>query len=255
MLRALDIQGYHSKAEGPEKLLLWVDVALKSYTHLKSCRTLEHSLLVLGMALEARHLETAGHTQRVVRLAETLGRALGLSGKRLDSLRQGAYLHDLGKLCVPDAILLKPGPLTAEEWAIVREHAQQGFAMAAHIPGVDPDALAIIHHHHERWDGTGYPAGLAGTAIPLPARLFAICDVYDALTSARPYKPAWSPLQSEHELWRQSGRHFDPDLVTTFLSLNRTIGRTATTVKRNAVRQRPPMKPIGCERLQKLMEL
>ena len=230
MLQTLAIQGYHSKAEGPEKLLMWVDVALKSYTHLKSYRMLENSLLILGLALEARHLETAGHTQRVVQLAEALGRTFGLSGKRLESLRQGAYLHDLGKLCVPDTILLKPGPLNQQEWIIVEAHAQQGFDLAAHIPGLDPDALAVIRHHHERWDGAGYPVGLIGAEIPLPARIFAICDVYDALVSARPYKPAWSPAQTEQELVRQQGRHFDPEVVEAFLALDRVERQAAALV-------------------------
>jgi len=108
LLQELDIQGYHSKMEGPEKLLWWVDLAIKGYEHLRTYRTLEHSLLVLGVALEARNLETAGHTQRVVRQAGDLGRRLGLSKNQLEALRQGAYLHDLGKLCIPDNILSNP---------------------------------------------------------------------------------------------------------------------------------------------------
>lgn len=219
MLQRLDIQGYHSKIDGPEKLLLWVDIALNSYEHLRTCRTLEHSLLVMGLALEARHLETNGHTQRVVQLAEQIGRKLGLPGKRLEALRQGAYLHDLGKLCVPDAILLKPDALTLDEKAVMQSHAQQGFTLAAHIPGVTAEALHVILYHHEQWDGNGYPMGLRGEATPLLARIFMVCDVYDALTSVRPHKPAWSHPQACEELWRQRGRQFDPAIVDAFLAL------------------------------------
>lgn len=224
MLQSLDIQGYHSKIDGPEKLLLWVDIALNSYEHLRACRTLEHSLLVMGLALEARNLETAGHTQRVVQLSEKLGRKLGLAGKCLDALRQGAYLHDLGKLCVPDAILLKPEALRAEEWLLLKSHAQQGFALAAHIPGVTQEALNVIQYHHEQWDGSGYPAGLAGEAIPLLARIFMVCDVYDALTSVRPYKEVWSHDQACEELRYQRGRQFDPAVVEAFLALDHVEG-------------------------------
>lgn len=220
LLHRLDIQGYHSKIDGPEKLLLWVDIALNSYEHLRACRTLEHSLLVMGLALEARNLETAGHTQRVVQLAEQVGRKLGLSGRRLEALRQGAYLHDLGKLCVPDAILLKPEALRPEEWLLMKSHAQQGFALAAHIPGVAQEALNVIQYHHEQWDGSGYPAGLAGEAIPLLARIFMVCDVYDALTSIRPHKEAWTHAQACEELYDQRGRQFDPAVVEAFLALD-----------------------------------
>lgn len=219
MLQRLDIQGYHSKLDGPEKLLLWVDIALNSYEHLRARRTLEHSLLVMGLALEARHLETAGHTQRVVQLAEQVGRRLGLSGKRLEALRQGAYLHDLGKLCVPDAILLKPDALTLDERALMQSHAQQGYTLATHIPGVSAEALHVILYHHEQWNGSGYPAGLSGEAIPLVARIFMVCDVYDALTSVRPYKPAWSHTQACEKLWQQRGQQFDPVVVDAFLAL------------------------------------
>lgn len=219
MLQNLDIQGYHSKIDGPEKLLLWVDIALNSYEHLRICRILEHSLLVMGLALEARHLEAPGHTQRVVQLAEQLGRKLGLSGKRLEALRQGAYLHDLGKLCVPDAILLKADALTFEECNLMKSHAKQGFALAAHIPGVTPEALDVIRYHHEQWDGNGYPDGLAGEAIPLVARIFMVCDVYDSLTAARSYKQIWTYAQVYEELWQQRGRQFDPAVVDAFLAL------------------------------------
>ena len=219
LLHKLDIQGYHSKVEGPERLLLWVDVAINGYEHLKTCRTLERSLLVLGRALEVRNLETAGHTQRVVRLAEQLGHSLDLSKKQLEALRQGAYLHDIGKLCISDSILLKPDKLSTGERALMEKHAEQGFEMAAFIPGVTLGALDVIRHHHEWWDGSGYPQSLVAEEIPLLARIFSVCDVYDALISARPYKAPWMPEKAAQELWRQRGSQFDPTVVEAFLTL------------------------------------
>jgi response regulator RpfG family c-di-GMP phosphodiesterase len=219
LLQMLAIQGYHSKTDGPDKLLLWVDVTLKNYVEIRARRNLENSLLVMCLAMEARDLETAGHTQRVVFLAERMGRAMQISGKQLDALRQGAYLHDLGKLCVPDAILLKPYRLDAAERIIMEAHVERGYHLATRIPGIPKDALAVIRFHHERWDGTGYQTGLRGKDIPLLARIFAICDVYDALVSARPYKQTWSHERTMAALLEQGGRHFDPDVLETFVAL------------------------------------
>ena len=219
LLHALAIQGYHGKADGSDKLLLWVDAILKNYTEIRARRNLEKSLLVMSLAMEARDLETAGHTQRVVYLAERLGRAMGITGKQLDALRQGVYLHDLGKLCVPDAILLKPYRLDSIERTIMEAHAERGYELALRIPGIPKEALAIIRHHHERWDGTGYPFGLQGTDIPPLARIFAICDVYDALVSNRPYKETWSHEQAMVALQQERERHFDPAVVETFVAI------------------------------------
>lgn len=219
LLQALAIQGYHSKADGSDKLLLWVDAILKNYTEIRARRNLENSLLVMSLAMEARDLETAGHTQRVVHLAERLSRAMGISGKQLDALRQGVYLHDLGKLCVPDAILLKPHRLDPIERAIMEAHAERGYELALRIPGIPKEALEIIRHHHERWDGAGYPVGLRGNDIPLLARIFAICDVYDALVSDRPYKETLSHEQTMQALQGESGSHFDPAVVETFTAI------------------------------------
>ncbi|BDP40501.1 hypothetical protein DAETH_04700 [Deinococcus aetherius] len=183
-------------------------------------RTFEGGLLALGTALEARDFETAGHTERVVKLARGLGQVLGLPPGELEALTEGAYLHDLGKLAVPDHILLKPGRLTPEEWTVMQSHATRGHALALRLPHLSPGALDVIHHHHERWDGSGYPHGLAGQAIPLAARVFAVCDVYDALTSERPYKGAWTPARARDEIGAQSGRHFDPRVAAAFLALD-----------------------------------
>ncbi|WP_407572805.1 HD domain-containing phosphohydrolase [Deinococcus altitudinis] len=181
--------------------------------------TLEGGLLGLGAALEARDLETGGHTRRVVEHATKLGESLGLPAGQLEDLRQGAYLHDIGKLVIPDAILLKPGRLTPTEWEIMKSHASEGAKIARTIPTLTKGAISLIRYHHERWDGTGYPDALSGTTIPLPARIFAVCDVYDALTSDRPYKQAWPAAEAKLEIARQAGRQFDPEVVQAFLQL------------------------------------
>ncbi|MGY2896965.1 HD-GYP domain-containing protein, partial [Deinococcus sp. UYEF24] len=181
--------------------------------------TLEAGLLTLGIALEARDFETQGHTTRAAGMAASLGERLGLSSTELGHLQQGAYLHDLGKLCIPDEILRKPGRFTPEEWTTMQGHVQQGYDLATRIPGLPQDILDVIRSHHERWDGGGYPDGLSETDIPLGARIFAVCDVYDALISDRPYKRAWSHEAAVLEVERQAGRHFDPEVVRVFLSL------------------------------------
>ncbi|MGY2894422.1 HD domain-containing phosphohydrolase [Deinococcus sp. UYEF24] len=181
--------------------------------------TLEAGLLTLGIVLEARDLETQGHTTRAAGMAAQLGERLGLSGIDLGHLRQGAYLHDLGKLCVSDEILRKPGRLTPDEWVTMQSHVEQGYDLATRIPDLPQDILNVIRSHHERWDGGGYPDRLAGTDIPLSARIFAVCDVYDALISERPYKNAWSHEAAVTEIERESGRHFDPAVVVAFLNL------------------------------------
>ena len=219
LLRELDIQGYHSKDEKLSKLFLWVDVALKNYDQIRSRRAIENSLLALGLALEARDLETAGHTRRVVEMAERMGRQLEFNNWRLEALRHGAYLHDLGKLCIPDAVLLKPGRLDKQEWEIMQTHAIRGFELASNIPSIRADALDVIQFHHEHWDGLGYPHKLVGTHIPLLARIFAICDVYDALLSQRTYKPAWTQAEAIQELQKQRNGQFDPDVVDLFVRM------------------------------------
>lgn len=175
--------------------------------------TREGALLALGLSLELRDFETAGHTERVVSLAVRIGETLGLSAAQLEDLRLGAYLHDIGKLVVPDTVLLKPGKLNAEEWQLMQQHSVVGDELVSRIPTVPPGARAVVRHHHERWDGTGYPDRLAGPAIPLGARIFSVADVYDALTSARPYKPAWTVTAAVTELRQQAGRQFDPEVI------------------------------------------
>lgn len=181
----------------------------------------EAGLLGLGVALEARDLETHGHTRRVATLAMRLAQALNLPERDSDHLRDGAYLHDLGKLMIPDAILLKPGKLTPEEWEVMQSHTVRGRELAAQIPHLAPEVLDVIAHHHERWDGTGYPSGLRGEQIPMLAQVFSVCDVFDALVSERPYKAAWSVEAALEEIDRQAGRQFCPHVVSSFLKLMR----------------------------------
>jgi PAS domain S-box-containing protein len=167
-------------------------------------------------ALELRDEETQGHTRRVTELTLRLARALGMSEEQIVHVRRGALLHDIGKMGVPDSILLKPGPLTEAEWAVMRNHPIYAYGLLQNIAYLRP-ALDIPYCHHEKWDGAGYPRGLAGEAIPLAARLFAVADVWDALTSDRPYRPAWSKEKALEYIREQSGRHFDPQVVEVFL--------------------------------------
>ncbi|WP_152550652.1 HD domain-containing phosphohydrolase [Deinococcus sp. RL] len=195
---------------------------LERDAHLADLRTtLDAALETLGVAVELRDFETQGHTERVTHLALTFGRALGLPEGRLLGLRQGASLHDIGKLGVPDAVLLKPGALTPEERLLIETHAPRGAELAARIPFLHPEAHGVIRSHHERWDGTGYPDGLRGEAIPLLARIFALCDVYDALTSDRPYRAALPPAEALAILEAGRSTQFDPDLVARFVALQR----------------------------------
>lgn len=172
-----------------------------------------------GLALEYRDLETSGHTDRVVRLAEQFAARLSLPPEDTRALTWGAYLHDIGKIAVPDHILLKEGRLTPEEFELVKKHTVYGSEMTQDIPFLPEGTRAVIRHHHEHWNGAGYPDRLASHSIPLLARMFAIIDVYDALTSARPYKQAWTQEAALTEIRRQAGAHFDPVLVREFLDV------------------------------------
>jgi len=166
-------------------------------------------------AMDLRDRETEGHSQRVTQLTVKMSQALGLGNDDIMHIRRGALLHDMGKIGVPDAILHKPGPLTDDEWILMRKHPQFAFDMLYPIEYLRP-ALGSPLSHHEKWDGTGYPRGLKGEEIPMAARIFAVVDVWDALTSDRPYRPAWSEEQALTYIREQSGKHFDPDAVDLF---------------------------------------
>lgn len=169
-------------------------------------------------ALDLRDKETKGHTQRVTELSLRLARAAGIGTDDLIHLRRGALLHDIGKMGVPDNILLKPGPLTAEEWVVMRNHPTLAYEMLYPIVYLRP-ALDIPYCHHEKMNGTGYPRGLKGQEIPLAARVFAPVDVWDALRSDRPYRAAWSAGKTREFMKTQSGTHFDPAILELFLNM------------------------------------
>jgi PAS domain S-box-containing protein len=167
-------------------------------------------------ALDLRDKETEGHSQRVTEITLRLARAMGMSDKELVHVRHGALLHDIGKMGIPDTILLKPGPLTDDEWSIMRKHPVYAYDLLSPISFLLP-ALDIPYCHHEKWDGTGYPNGLKEDQIPLAARIFAVVDVWDALCSDRPYRAAWPAEKARSFIMEQSGKHFDPRVVTAFL--------------------------------------
>ena len=173
-------------------------------------------------ALDLRDKETEGHTLRVTELTMDLARTLGISDEELVHIRRGALLHDIGKMGVPDSILLKPGALTEEEWVIMRKHPVYAYELLYPITYLRP-ALDIPHYHHEKWDGSGYPRGLKEDQIPLAARMFAIIDVWDAVRSDRPYRPAWPEEKAIDHLRNQAGKHFDPKILDTFLSIISTM--------------------------------
>ncbi len=173
----------------------------------------------LGLAAEFKDNETGMHVIRMSYFSRILGQAAGLSPADVDNLFNAAPMHDIGKIGIPDAVLLKQGPLNPEEWAVMRTHSQIGAdILGQHPPGLMHVASEIAITHHEKWDGSGYPHGLKGTAIPIAGRIAAIADVFDALTSERPYKTAWTVEAALDLLRAQSGKHFDPALVDLFMA-------------------------------------
>jgi putative two-component system response regulator len=169
-------------------------------------------------AMDLRDRETEGHSRRVTELSIKLAQAMGMSEEEIVHLRHGALLHDMGKIGIPDSILHKPDDLTEQEWAIMRQHPRFAFEMLNSIEYLR-EALEIPYFHHEKWDGTGYPQGLKGEQIPIAARIFAVADVWDALTSDRPYRPDWSREAALNYIQEQSGKHFDPRVVELFFKV------------------------------------
>ena len=178
----------------------------------------ETTIESLSHALDLRDRETEGHSRRVTELTIQLAQALHISDAEITHYRRGALLHDMGKIGVPDSILHKPDTLSDEEWVIMRKHPQLAYDMLYPIEYLHP-ALDIPYSHHEKWDGEGYPRGLKGEEIPMSARLFAVADVWDALTSDRPYRAAWSEEEALQYIREQSGKHFDPNVVELFFKV------------------------------------
>jgi putative nucleotidyltransferase with HDIG domain len=181
-------------------------------------RTYDATLAALSSALDVRDTETEGHARRVVRYMELIAEGLDVPIEQYASLRRGALLHDIGKIGVPDHILRKPGPLTENEWYTMKTHPDLGAKIIANIPFLEEVAV-IIRAHHERWDGLGYPEGHAGERIPLGARIFAVADSFDAMTSDRPYRRGRELEAALSEIARCSGAQFDPQVVNAFLAV------------------------------------
>ncbi len=193
-----------------------VEQVLLSETRLRY--VYENTLNGWATALELRDKETEGHSQRVTTLTLQLARKMGIPKEEFKSIRWGALLHDIGKMGIPDAILLKPGKLTPEEFGRIKEHPLIAEKLLNDIPYL-ASAMPIPKYHHEKWDGSGYPYGLKGEEIPLPARIFTIIDVWDALLNERPYKKAWTKEKSIGYLKESAGSHFDPRVVDAFLEI------------------------------------
>jgi putative nucleotidyltransferase with HDIG domain len=180
--------------------------------------TYDETLEALGGALDLRDSETSGHSYRVTRYCLEMARVLGATPDQLKQIARGAFLHDIGKIAIPDSILLKQGKLTAEERAIMEAHARIGYNLVSRIAFLAP-AAEIILTHQERYDGLGYPQGLGGEEIPLGARTFAVADTLDAMTSNRPYRRALPYAAAREEIVREAGHQFDPKVVEAFLSI------------------------------------
>ncbi len=203
---------------------------MKTNEDLSSVQGLQRRLIELTIASEAiidsfvgaldlREKEAKGHTQHVAELTVQLARSFNFAEAQLTEIKHGALLHDIGKMGIPDHILQKPSALDTEEWDLMRKHPQIAYDLLSPVVYLNA-ALDIPYYHHEKWDGSGYPEGLKGEKIPLAARIFAVVDVWDALTSERPYRRAWSKSQAMDHIRTQSGLHFDPVVAERFLSLH-----------------------------------
>jgi response regulator RpfG family c-di-GMP phosphodiesterase len=185
-------------------------------------RSYDMTLEGFGDALALRDTETEGHSRRVAAFAIVIAKAVGLPLEQIPTIARGAFLHDIGKLAIPDAILCRPGKLTTEETVIVKEHCFKGYLIVKKIPFL-VEACEIVHFHHERYDGTGYPRGLKGEQIPLGARIVAVANTLDSITSDLPYRPKQSYQAAREEIIRWSGRQFDPEIVRAFLEIPEDI--------------------------------
>ena len=185
-------------------------------------RSYDVTLEALGDALDLKDAETEGHSKRVTAFTIAIARAIGIGDREMKVIARGAFLHDIGKMAIPDAILRKPGALTPDEITIMREHCYRGYQMLRKIPFL-ADASEIVYSHQEKFDGTGYPRGLKGEEIPLGARIFSVADTLDAITSDRPYRPAQTLSAAREEIKRWAGRQFDPEVVHTFLAMPENI--------------------------------
>lgn len=210
----------------------------------------EAVLLALAQAVELRDHSTSGHCERLALFSLALGTGAGLGGDDLTALFQGGYLHDIGKVGLPDAILFKPGSLDGQEWEAMQQHPLLGERICGQLRSLDP-VLPIIRGHHERWDGSGYPDGLKGAEIPILARILQLADIYDALTSARPYKEAYSPEKALEIMQFETDRGWrDPELMELFLRLHRDVIAELAAYANVAARREEPERESSLLSLQ-----
>ncbi len=207
-------------AERTEELSHTMDQLRHTMTELE--RSYDITLEALGDALDLKDAETEGHSKRVTAYTIAIARTMGLPADSIRIIARGAFLHDIGKMAIPDDILRKPGPLTPEQIQVMRGHCYFGYQIVRKIPFL-ADAAEIVYSHQEFFDGSGYPRGLKGEQIPLGARIFAIADTLDAITSDRPYRKAQTLQAAKEEIARWSGRQFDPELVKVFLAMRDSV--------------------------------
>ena len=202
-----------------EALLARVQARLRHKAMIDSLDDSETVLFSLAQSVEERDPDLGQHCHRMALMAAAMGLALGLPPADLLTLQRGGYLHDVGKVAIPDSVLFKPGPLTPEEWETMKTHAERGERICGGMRSLAA-VLPVIRHHHEKWDGTGYPDGLSGEQIPLLARILQLADIYDALTTARPYKRAFSPEEALHVMREEAAKGWrDPKLVDIFADI------------------------------------
>jgi len=201
-------------------------------------KTYTETLRALVAALDTRDSETGGHSERVTMIALSIANQMNLDKELIQQIHWGALLHDVGKIGIPDNILKKPGALTEDEWSIMRTHPQLGFDMLLGIPFLQP-ALDVVLHHHERFDGSGYPSGLIGKDIPVSARIFAIADTFDAMSNDRPYRKAMTKEQAINEILRCVNKQFDPEIVYFFIKALEQGWEENPHIKENLQRKEP----------------
>ena len=203
------------------------DCLLTLWLKPESKEAIVSTIYALAATVDAKDHHTYGHSKKVSKYATGIAEALGYSRERIETIRAAALLHDIGKIGISDQILTKREPLTSEDWELIRAHPNLGVSILKHIDSLN-DCLAAVQYHHEHYDGTGYPAGLKGNNIPIDARILAVADAYDAMTSQRPYRQVKSTLeQALGELKRCSGTQFDPAIVDVFVNIQEQTSRAA----------------------------
>jgi len=237
--RRLKLQNHHFRYHLEQLISARTQILQQAMQHLE--QSYDITLEALGDALDMKDAETEGHSKRVTAYTLALGRALGLNESHLRIVGRGAFLHDIGKMAIPDAILRKPGKLTAQERDVMRTHSELGYLMIRKIPYLR-DAAEIVYAHQECYDGSGYPRGLRGEQIPIGARIFALAETLDAITSNRPYRKAATIAQARKEVLRCAGTQFDPAIVDVFVATPDSIW---LNLREGIMRDGPEFSPFG----------